>query len=153
MALAALALDRCSLFANASGLELGNEPGLFIFGERSCDLAHHLARRIATVGQVVAAGRENADSPLDQRQDPQLLRHKFSGEPRCVFDNDGPNTVALNPIQQGGEAGTSLNRVRAANCGIVELIDQDEPCPLGVALDSSPLSLVAVLVGADICGR
>jgi hypothetical protein len=42
---------------------------------------------------------------------------------------------------------------RAAHSGIVEFIDQDESSPLGIALNGGPLSLVAVLVGTDICGR
>jgi len=44
----------------------------FVLGERSGDLPHHLARGIAAVGQVVAAGSENADAALDLRQDAQL---------------------------------------------------------------------------------
>ena len=92
-------------------------------------------------------------SAFSLRQDAQLLRHQLAGEPRCVLDNDRPDTIVLDPIQQGREAGADLNRVRTSHCGIVELIDQHESCPLGVALNGSPLSLVAVLVGPDICSR
>ena len=153
MALPAFALAGREPLAFTCRLELGNEPGLFVLGKRSGDLPHHLARGIAAVGQVVAVGSENADAALDQRQDAQLLRHQLACEPRCILDNDGPDAIALDPVQQGGKAGAGLNRVSAADCGIVELADQGESCPLGIALDGGPLSLVAVLVGADVGGR
>ena len=72
-----------------------------------------------------------------------MLGNQLAGETRCILDNDGPDAIALDPVQQGGEAGADLNRVRAADCGIVELADQGEACPLGVTLDGGPLSLVA----------
>jgi len=52
MALAAFALARGEPLAFARGL-LCNERSLFVLGERSGDLPHHLARGIATVGQVL----------------------------------------------------------------------------------------------------
>jgi hypothetical protein len=41
-------------------------PRLFILGEGAGDLAHHLARRIATVCQIIPVGRQNAHTALDR---------------------------------------------------------------------------------------
>ena len=52
-----------------------------------------------------------------------MLGNQLAGETRCILDNDGPDAIALDPVQQGGEARADLNRVSAADCGIVELAD------------------------------
>lgn len=84
MALAAFALARGELLALPRGLEFCNEPGLFIFDERSGDLPHHLARGVITVSQVVAAGSKSADAALDQRQNApaSLARGRTAMRPR-----------------------------------------------------------------------
>jgi hypothetical protein len=49
--------------------------------------------------------------------------------------------------------GARLDGIRAAHAGIGKLVDQDEAGLLGERLDGRALPLVAVLVGADVCGR
>ena len=68
--------------------------------ESTCDLPHHDARRIAIVGQVVAVGRQHADAAGDQRQNSELLRDQLTRQARGILDEDDPNAVAFDAVEQ-----------------------------------------------------
>ena len=65
-----------------------------------------------------------------------------------ILNKDDADAVALDAVQQSGEARPGLDWIGASHGGIVELGDQ--ACALGEALNGSALALVAVLVRADI---
>ena len=46
--------------------KLRDQPGLFVLRKRTCDLAHHLARWIAAVRQIITGCGEDAHAPPDQ---------------------------------------------------------------------------------------
>jgi hypothetical protein len=105
-------------FALASSPELCNEPCLFVLMKRAGDLAHHDARWIAAIGQVVAVGRENADTAIDQREDPELLGDELAGKAAGIFHDDRADPIPFNPVQQCSEACPCFDSIQA---GVVRL--------------------------------
>ena len=89
--------------AITGGFEFGNKASLLVLMESTCDLPHHDARRIAIVGQVVAVSGQHADAACDQRQNSKLLRDQLTGQARGILDDDDPNAVALDPVEQTGK--------------------------------------------------
>jgi hypothetical protein len=59
--------------AQPEHLLLRHYPRLLILEERACNLAHHDARRITRIRQVVAVGGKDARAALNERKQPQLL--------------------------------------------------------------------------------
>src|SRR5262245_3378286 len=122
MALATFALANRT-FAIASRLELLNEARLFVLGERARDLAHHLARRVAAICQVVPVACQHAHAPLDERDDAKLLRHELASEAGSILDEYGAHAIAFDPIEQCRETGAGLDRISTRYRRIIELID------------------------------
>lgn len=61
--------------------------------------------------------------------------------------------VALNSIQQGGEARPALDGISSRYSRVIELAHQYEPGTFGKTFDGGPLPLVAVFIGPDVgCG-
>ena len=92
----------------------------------TCDLPHHDARRIAIVGQVVAVGRQHADAAGDQRQNSKLLRDQLTRQARGILDDDDPNAVAYDAVEQVCKAFTALDRISAGHRNVGELVHQLE---------------------------
>jgi hypothetical protein len=90
---------------------------------------------------------------LDQNADAKLLGHKIAGEATGILDQDDADAVTLNPFEQCGEAAPAFDRVCAAHGWVVEPIGNLIGGRLGEPLDHPALRRLAVLVGADICGR
>jgi hypothetical protein len=97
IALPTLHLHSGGSLPGSSDLQLGHQPRLFVLVKSPSYLAHHDARRIAAVGQVIAVCRQNANTAIDQGQDAQFLRDNDAGAerslisaPMVVFTSSGP---------------------------------------------------------------
>ena len=133
--------------AITGGFEFGNKASLLVLMESTCDLPHHDARRIAIVGQVVTVGGQHADAACDQRENRQFLCDQLAGEARSVLDDDDPNAVALNPVEQTGETFPAFDRVGTAHRNVGELVHQLKPGSLREGRDCRALADLAVTVG------
>ena len=80
--------------------ELVNQAGLFILGEGTGDLAHHLPRRVVAGPQIVARGRQQPHPSADQKGDAQLLGHQLASEATGVLDDDSTHAVALDAVKE-----------------------------------------------------
>jgi hypothetical protein len=87
---------------------------------------------------------------IDQKQDPQLLRHQVASEARSILNDDGANPIAFDPGEQLGEAWPGFYGVGTTHGGIVELTDKLMPGSSGERADGVALALIRVLVGPNI---
>ena len=109
---------------------------------------------IALFRVVNAVGGQHADAACDQRQNSKLLRDQLRGQARGVLDDDDPNAVALDPVEQTGETFPAFDRVSTAHRNVGELVHQLESGSLREGRDCralwrswlSPSALVAELV-------
>jgi hypothetical protein len=65
------------------------------------------------------------------------------GKPAGVLDDDDAHAVADHPLEECFEAWPALDRILAANSGVIELADKIEPSSLGEAGDGLALARVA----------
>jgi hypothetical protein len=65
MALPALHLDPGASLPVPGDLQLGDEPRLFVLVKGTRDLAHHDARRVAAVCEVIAICCQDAHAAID----------------------------------------------------------------------------------------
>jgi hypothetical protein len=81
---------------------------------------------------------------------PVLLHDEITGEAVGGLDDDDPDAVAGDARQQRGKARPHIDRISAAHRGIVELrFDLVAGAP-GESRDGLALTLLAVLIGADV---
>ena len=85
--------------------------------------------RIATftgrcLGHIVAVRGEYSHAAPDEHAHAELLRDQVAGEPAGILDQDDADAVTLDPIEQGTETWTGFDRVRTADGGIVEPVDE-----------------------------
>jgi hypothetical protein len=128
---------------------------LFIFGEGAGDLAHHLAAEIITVGQVIAGGGQEPNTPLGQQGNAQLLHDELAGKPAGVLDDDNAHAIAFNAVEEPRKTLAAFDRIRTTYCSIVKSfsIGNLEAGTLGESSDGSALPMLRVLVAADVGRR
>ena len=88
-----------SLPFTSRAFEPRDQAGLLVLCEGTRDLAHHHARRIGGVAQVVAAGGDEPHAALDQEQDAKLLRHQVARKATGVLDHHGAHAIALDAVE------------------------------------------------------
>lgn len=109
-----MASERAAAMRGVSGrLELRHEARLLQLREHARDLAHGDAVGVLCLGEVVASGCQDAHTARDQRQDAGFLHYQLVREAGGILDQDDAHAVALDPVQQSGEPGARLDRVRA----------------------------------------
>ena len=92
-------------------------------------------------------GGHHADAACDQRQNSKLLRNQLTGQARGILDDDDPNAIALDPVEQTGETFPAFDRVGMAHRNVCELVHQLESGSLREGRDCRALAELAVTVG------
>ena len=91
------------------------------FSSSAGDLAHGLLHQIIRLCQVLPGGGQDRDATRYQCQYAELLRDEVAGEAAGALDNHSAHAVALDVVQQGGEAGALLNRIGTTHGRVVIL--------------------------------
>ena len=98
-----------------------DQTGLLVLGEGTGDLAHHLATGIVACRQIVAVSRQEPNAAIDEAATPSSCAISSRAKREAVLDYDRAHPVALDAVEQRGEAGPILDRVRSTNRRIVKL--------------------------------
>ena len=80
----------------------------------------------------------------------RLLHDQVAGETACRLDDDGPDAVAEESLQHGGEAGPFVDVVGAGYGRVVKLLDNLIARAPGESPHCVSLALEAILVRPDI---
>ena len=149
-ALAALALAGRKPLPLPRCRELCHEGRLLELRDGTEDLAHQDGSRRILDEEGRCARRNDADAPRPQHVVAGELHHEVTGEAVGALDEDRPRAVAHQLLEHFGEAGSVVDRVRAAHRRVVERLYDLVSRRLRVGFDRRALALLAVLVRADI---